>query len=139
MSQEHAEDTFEIINRLGLHARAASRLVQLAGSFPCHVTVRREEQVANAKSVMGVLLLCGAKGTKITIEATGAALLYLPPYSPDLNPIEQAFAKIKHWMRDAQKRTLEDTWRQVGSLVQTISADECHNYLVNAGYASSKP
>ncbi len=71
MSQEHAEDTFEIINRLGLHARAASRLVQLAGSFPCHVTVRREEQVANAKSVMGVLLLCGAKGTKITIEATG--------------------------------------------------------------------
>jgi transposase len=73
------------------------------------------------------------------IHAAGARLWFLPPYSPDLNPIEQAFAKIKHWMRDAQKRTLEDTWRQVGALVQTISANECHNYLVNAGYASSKP
>jgi phosphocarrier protein HPr len=68
---EHATDTFEIVNRLGLHARAASRLVQTASSFPCTVTVRRAEQVANAKSVMGVLLLCGAKGTKVTIEAEG--------------------------------------------------------------------
>lgn len=67
----HAEDTFEIINRLGLHARAASRLVQAASSFPCEVRVRRAEQVANAKSVMGVLLLCGAKGTKVTVEADG--------------------------------------------------------------------
>jgi len=72
------------------------------------------------------------------IQAAGARLWFLPPYSPDLNPIEQAFAKIKHWMRDAQKRTLEDTWRHVGALVQTINPDECHNYLVNAGYASSK-
>lgn len=68
---ERATDTFEIVNRLGLHARAASRLVQTASSFPCAVTVRRAEQVANAKSVMGVLLLCGAKGTKVTIEAEG--------------------------------------------------------------------
>lgn len=45
------------------------------------------------------------------IKAAGARLWYLPPYSPDLNPIEQAFAKIKHWMRQAQKRTIEDTWR----------------------------
>jgi transposase len=44
----------------------------------------------------------------------------LPPYSPDLNPIEQAFAKIKHWMRSAQKRTIEDAWRHIGSLVETI-------------------
>lgn len=70
MSQ-HAEDTFEIVNRLGLHARAASRLVQTASSFPCEVRVRRAEQVANAKSVMGVLLLCGAKGTRVTVEADG--------------------------------------------------------------------
>lgn len=67
----HAEDTFEIVNRLGLHARAASRLVQMASNFPCAVTVRRAEQVANAKSVMGVLLLCGAKGTRVTVEADG--------------------------------------------------------------------
>jgi len=71
MSDQHAEGTFEIINRLGLHARAASRLVQTAANYPCDVTVRRAEQVANAKSVMGVLLLCGAKGAKVTIEADG--------------------------------------------------------------------
>ncbi len=71
MSEKHAEDTFEIVNRLGLHARAASRLVQTAASFPCEVTVRRDTQVANAKSVMGVLLLCGAKGTSVTVEADG--------------------------------------------------------------------
>lgn len=71
MGEQHAEDTFEIVNRLGLHARAASRLVQTAASFPCDVTVRRAEQVANAKSVMGVLLLCGAKGTKVTVQADG--------------------------------------------------------------------
>lgn len=71
MSTEHSEDTFEIVNRLGLHARAASRLVQLASSFPCDVSVRRDDQRANAKSVMGVLLLCGAKGARVTVEAQG--------------------------------------------------------------------
>jgi len=73
------------------------------------------------------------------IHAAGARLWYLPPYSPDLNPIEQAFAKIKHWMRLAQKRTIEDTWRHVGDLVPTIQPAECANYFVNAGYASVKP
>lgn len=70
------------------------------------------------------------------IRAVGARLWFLPPYSPDLNPIEQTFAKIKHWMRLAQKRTVEDTWRHVGGLVSTISPDECANYFENAGYAS---
>ena len=72
------------------------------------------------------------------IRDAGARLWYLPPYSPDLNPIEQTFAKIKHWMRAAQKRTIEDTWRQIGRLVDTIEADEYSNYFVNAGYASAK-
>lgn len=71
MGDKEAVGTFEIINRLGLHARAASRLVQVASQFPCQVTVRRDEQVANAKSVMGVLLLCGAKGAKVTVLADG--------------------------------------------------------------------
>ena len=53
------------------------------------------------------------------IRAAGARLWFLPPYSPDLNPIEQAFAKIKHWMRNAQKRSIEDTWRHIGHLVAT--------------------
>ena len=72
------------------------------------------------------------------IRAAGARLWYLPPYSPDLNPIEQAFAKIKHWMRVAQKRTVEDVWRHIGSLAQTIGPTECTSYFTNAGYASVK-
>jgi transposase len=79
-----------------------------------------------------------AKAIRQTIRAVGARLWYLPPYSPDLNPIEQAFAKIKHWMRMAQKRTIEDTWRHLGSLIETIAPGECANYLQNAGYASVK-
>jgi len=72
------------------------------------------------------------------IKAAGARLWYLPPYSPDLNPIEQAFAKIKHWMRSAQNRTIEDTWRHIGRLVKTIEQRECDNYFANTGYASIK-
>jgi phosphocarrier protein HPr len=62
---------FTIVNRLGLHARAATKLVQLATKFPCDVEVSREDQSANGKSVMGVLLLCGSKGTVLDVRATG--------------------------------------------------------------------
>lgn len=79
-----------------------------------------------------------AKATRDMIKAAGARLWFLPPYSPDLNPIEQTFAKIKHWMRIAQKRTIEDAWRYVGDLVSAVKANECANYLTNAGYASVK-
>ncbi|MBO4228618.1 IS630 family transposase [Bradyrhizobium neotropicale] len=72
------------------------------------------------------------------IRGAGARLWYLPPYSPDLNPIEQTFAKIKHWMRIAQKRTLEDIWRHIGDLVTSMQPTECSNYFANAGYASIK-
>jgi transposase len=78
------------------------------------------------------------KAVRDAIHAAGATLRFLPPYSPDLNPIEQTFAKIKHWMRAAQKRTITDTWRHIGRLVDTITPDECANYLANAGYASAK-
>ncbi|MCC6216879.1 MAG: HPr family phosphocarrier protein [Polyangiaceae bacterium] len=66
-----ARGSFEVVNRLGLHARAATKLVQLASRFPCDIVVRRDGQAANAKSVMGVLLLCGSKGTVLEIEANG--------------------------------------------------------------------
>jgi phosphocarrier protein len=66
-----ADGTFEIVNELGLHARAAVKLTQLAQKFPCEVTVTRDGQSANGKSVMGVLLLCGSKGAKVTILADG--------------------------------------------------------------------
>ncbi|WP_445215585.1 IS630 family transposase [Bradyrhizobium sp. Pa8] len=79
-----------------------------------------------------------SKAVRQMIQAAGARLWYLPPYSPDLNPIEQAFSKIKHWMRQAQKRTIEDTWRHIGHLVHDIQPRECANYFANAGYASVK-
>jgi putative transposase len=77
-----------------------------------------------------------SKAVRQAIRAAGARLWFLPPYSPDLNPIEQTFAKIKHWMRMAQRREPEDTWRHLGDLIATIEPDECHNYFRNAGYAS---
>jgi transposase len=72
------------------------------------------------------------------IRAAGAKLWYLPPYSHDLNPIEQTFAKVKHWMRVAQKRSIDDVSREIGRLVQSIQPHECSNYFANAGYASIK-
>jgi len=66
-----ATSRFKIINQLGLHARAATKLVQLASKFPCDVEVSREDQTANGKSVMGVLLLCGSIGTTIEVRASG--------------------------------------------------------------------
>ena len=79
-----------------------------------------------------------SKAVRDAIRAAGARLWFLPPYSPDLNPIEQTFAKIKHWMRIAQKRTIEETWRHLGTLLNTVTPEECENYFANAGYASVK-
>jgi transposase len=79
-----------------------------------------------------------SRAVRDAIQAVGARLCFLPPYSPDLNPIEQAFARIKHWMRQAQKRTVQDAWRHIGDLVAEIEPKECANYLANAGYASVK-
>lgn len=79
-----------------------------------------------------------AKAISDAIRDVGARLWFLPKYPPDLNPIEQAFAKIKHWMRQAQKRTIEETWPYLGLLADTIKPEECANYFSNAGYASVK-
>jgi len=75
-------------------------------------------------------------GVRPMIRAAGARMLFLPPYSPDLNPIEQVFAKLKHRMRDAAQRTLENTWRRLGALLQTFPPNQCANYLANSGYAA---
>lgn len=68
---QEAQASFEIVNELGLHARAATKLVQLAARYPCEIEIRRDGQRANAKSVMGVLLLCGAKGAVLDVTARG--------------------------------------------------------------------
>ena len=71
------------------------------------------------------------------IRTAGAKLFFLPPYSPDLNPIEQVFAKLKTLLRKADERTSEATWRRIGALLDHFSPQECANYLANAGYASA--
>ena len=71
------------------------------------------------------------------IRSVGARLLFLPPYSPDLNPIEQVFAKLKHLMRKAAERSHEATWRRIGTLLNDFSSDQCANYLKNSGYAQA--
>ena len=68
------------------------------------------------------------------IRSVGARLLFLPPYSPDLNPIEQVFAKLKHLMRKAAERTVEATWKRIGTLLDDFTPEECTNYLKNSGY-----
>ena len=75
-------------------------------------------------------------GVRQAIEAVGATLQYLPPYSPDLNPIEQLFAKIKALLRKAAKRTIPELWNEIGKILDSIEPKECQNYLRNAGYAS---
>jgi transposase len=71
------------------------------------------------------------------IRAAGARLLFLPPYSPDLNPIEQVFAKLKTLLRKAAERSVEATWRRIGTLLNDFTPQECSNYLRNAGYAAT--
>src|ERR1700737_489279 len=79
--------------------------------------------------------LAQGKTVRDVIRAAGARLFFLPTYSPDLNPIEQVFAK--HLLRKAAKRTVEATWRQIGALLDDFSPEECQRYLVNAGYGST--
>ena len=73
-------------------------------------------------------------GVRAAIEAAGASLPYLPPYSPDFNPIEQAFAKLKAMLRKAAERTLDDLWRSIGRIIDTFTPTECANYFTAAGY-----
>jgi len=71
------------------------------------------------------------------IRSAGAKLFFLPRYSPDLNPIEQVFSKLKTLLRKLDPRTTEATWRGIGALLDRFTPKECANYLVNAGYAST--
>ena len=83
--------------------------------------------------------LSSHKGPRVRamIEAAGASLLYLPPYSPDFNPIENAFAKLKTLLRTAAPRTVEALWTAIGKSLSAFSAHECSNYFANAGYRQS--
>ena len=75
------------------------------------------------------------KAVRQAIRAAGAKLIFLPKYSPDLNPIEQVFAKLKHLLRKAATRTIETLTAAVGELLGSFTAEECVNYFANSGYA----
>jgi transposase len=77
-----------------------------------------------------------ADGVRQAIGAAGASILYLPPYSPDLNPIEQLFAKFKALLRKAAARTRDELWQMIGRLLDACPATECANYLRHCGYGS---
>jgi len=76
-------------------------------------------------------------GVREAIAATGAKIAYLPPYSPDLNPIEQLFAKLKHLLRKARARTVDALWTVIGKVLDHFTQDECANYIANSGYGPS--
>ena len=73
-------------------------------------------------------------GVREAIESVGATLLYLPPYSPDFNPIEQAFAKFKWLLKSAAERTVDSLWRTCGQLLDEFTPTECRNYIHHCGY-----
>jgi transposase len=73
-------------------------------------------------------------GIRAAIEAAGANLLYLPPYSPDFNPIENAFAKLKAMLRKAAERTIDGLWSAIGKIIDAFNPTECANYFAAAGY-----
>ena len=73
-------------------------------------------------------------GVRAAIEAAGAALLYLPPYSRDFNPIEKAFSKLKAKLRKAAARTVDALWQVIGEVIDTFTPNECANYFASAGY-----
>jgi transposase len=73
-------------------------------------------------------------GVREAIAAVDAAVLYLPPYSPDLKPIEKLFSKLKALLRKAAKRSVDDLWEEIGELLNTVSTSECEHYFASSGY-----
>ncbi len=73
-------------------------------------------------------------GVRAAIEAAGAKLFYLPPYSPDFNPIENAFSKLKALLRKAAERTMEGLWNVIGEALLAFTPQECANFFAAAGY-----
>ena len=84
--------------------------------------------------VMDHLAAHKVAGVAQTIRAVGASVMYLPPYSPDLNPIEQVFAKLKALLRKAGARTRDVLWNTIGALLDAFTPAECQNYIANSGY-----
>ena len=98
------------------------------------------EQVLVATLVPGDVVIMDnlpahkVSGVKEAIEAAGAIRMFLPPYSPDFNPIEQAYAKFKALLRKAAARTIDDLWDVIAEATEAYTPNECRNFFVSAGY-----
>ena len=79
------------------------------------------------------------KAVRKAIRAAGAKLFFLPKYSPDLNPIEKFFAKLKHWLRKTAKRTVDAVYGAIADILPLTTPTECSNYFAEAGYSQAKP
>ena len=86
--------------------------------------------------IMDNLAAHKVKGVRAAIEAVGARVVYLPPYSPDFNPIEQAFAKLKWLLRSAAERTIDGLHQAIADALERFAPAECRNYFRNSGYAT---
>jgi transposase len=113
----------------------------LTGSGASRFLVSPERPAARLPTVGWVIMdnLPAHKvlGVREAIEAAGASLLYLPSYSPDLNPIEQVFAKLKSLLRARALRTIDALWNALGDIVDCFTPTECANFLRHAGYVRS--
>jgi transposase len=124
----------------GLRVNALTAPFVLDGPMDGETFIAYVEQVlAPTLSVDDIVIMDNLPAHKVpgvreVIEATGARLRYLPPYSPDLNPIEQVFAKLKALLRKAAKRTVEGLWSKIGELLKEFASAECANYFRHAGY-----
>ena len=106
------------------------------------VTARVEERICPTLSPGDIVIMDNLSSHKkpavrTAIRAEDARLLFLPPYSPDLNPIEQVFAKLKRLLRKAAERTQEATWRRIGSMLNALPPKKCANYLRSSGQGAN--
>ena len=110
------------------------------GAMNGHVFLAYVEQVLVPSLTPGDIVIMDnlpahkAAGVRDAIETAGARLMFLPPYSPDFNPIENAFAKLKALLRAKAERTINALWDTVGSVVELFTPTECQNYFKAAGY-----
>jgi transposase len=96
----------------------------------------QREMVRSGKAAMGTIAPpCVQKARRAHPNARGSLAIFLPAYSPDLNPIEQLFARLKSFLRKTKARTVEELWRAIASFLKGVSKDECKAYLANSGYA----
>jgi transposase len=124
----------------GLTAHGFIAPMVLDGAMNAAAFTAYIEQVLAKETRPGDLLILDnlpshkTAGVRTTLQACGIDFLYLPPYSPDLKPIENAFSKLKRLVRSAAERTVEGLWTAIGRLIDLFPADECRRYLRHCGY-----